>query len=173
MVILNIIWCPDSELWMLLLARSNNVMSLVYIRALAGQQNVVGCPVTAIVTTLPVGSKISTERLPWEGLMRRNNPEFMMWPLLLEPTPGDAWQNPTSLAKRSAIPWLVKLSIDRFGTDCNSVQRGKKREIPSQMDVLASGITWRELEFPTSCCRLGAWGLTSSREKTDRIFKRK
>lgn len=39
---------------MLLLARSNNVMSFVYIRGIAGQQNGVGCPVTDIDRKAPM-----------------------------------------------------------------------------------------------------------------------
>lgn len=49
---------------MLLLARTDNAVSLAYIRGMAGQQIAVGCPVTAIVATLSVRSKILTERLP-------------------------------------------------------------------------------------------------------------
>lgn len=50
---------------MLLLARSYNFMSLVYIRGMSGQpQNVVGCPLTVVAAIFPVRSKILTERLP-------------------------------------------------------------------------------------------------------------
>lgn len=51
-----------------------------------------------------------------------------MWPLSLEPTPGEAQQNTTSLAGRDIVYWLVKLSTGKSGTACNSILRGKKRE---------------------------------------------
>lgn len=59
--------------------------------------------------------------------MSKNNPEIM-WPLPLETASGDAWQNPTSLAKKGMMYWLIK-PVNRQVWNClqQYAERKEKR----------------------------------------------